>query len=455
MSMESCRDEIVAKLVAAVQGFFADAKEWPEGHRLYVAEYRAFRLAQEIARGLLQGWLDSLHGGHCGPRHVDGQGVERDFKQYVKKGVRSLVGAVVVNAAQYHKAGETPSSVYPLREKLGVGPGAYSRGMEEVIALAGVQEVFRDGLVLVNRLTGANVSQGKAAVTTAAWGVEAKARTLAAEERAETPAERIAATLPIPGLRRCVTTDGVMVQTTEGWREVKLMAAYEFGADGHKVGQAAYGGTLHYEADYSRMLWRLMEETRASRAEILIWLGDGAAWIWTQATLLAPQAVLIVDFYHASDHLWTIGRALHAGAGGEAAAKRWVHKWIRNLYNGKVQALLRELAAQGTRLGEPPPGCPNDDPRKVLADAVSYFTHNAPRMHYAEYRAKGYPIGSGVAESSCRHLVGLRMRRTATMTWRERNAEAMVQLRCVRASGTWDRFWDVDKLWEFIRPKAA
>lgn len=455
MSMETCREMIVAKIVEAVQEFFKEAAEWPEGNRLYVAEYRALRLAQEIARSLVQGWLDSLHGGHCGPRHVDAQGVERDFKQYVEKIVRTVVGAVKVSAAQYHKKGEAPSSVCPLRETLGLGEGEYSRGMEEVIALAGVQEVFRDGLVLVNRLTGANVSPKKAAATARAWGTEAKAKTLADEGRRETTVERIAATRPVPGSHWCVTTDGTMVQTTEGWREVKLIGVYRFDAEGRKLGQATYCGTLHYEADYSRLLWQLMEQTGASRAATLVWIGDGAGWIRTQQELLAPHAVAIVDFYHASDHLWTVGRSLHRGSGGEAAAKRWAHKWIRNLYNGKVAALLKELAAHGSRQGTPPQGAPDDDPRKVLAKAQGYFTNNASRMRYAEYRAKGYPIGSGVAESSCRHIVGLRMKRTATMSWREANAEAMVQLRCLCASGSWEKFWGTDKLWGLIRANAA
>ncbi len=76
-------------------------------------------------------------------------------------------------------------------------------------------------------------------------------------------------------------------------------------------------------------------------------------------------------------------------------------------------------------------------------------------MRYDAYRAKGYPIGSGVVESSCRHIVGLRMKRTATMKWTEANAQAMVQLRCLTAGGEWDRFWGFDELWKHIRRLAA
>ncbi len=76
-------------------------------------------------------------------------------------------------------------------------------------------------------------------------------------------------------------------------------------------------------------------------------------------------------------------------------------------------------------------------------------------MHYDEYRTKGYPIGSGVIESACRHIVGLRMKRTATMAWSEQNAEAMVQLRCLSASNNWDAFWGLGELWKQICALAA
>jgi len=70
-------------------------------------------------------------------------------------------------------------------------------------------------------------------------------------------------------------------------------------------------------------------------------------------------------------------------------------------------------------------------------------------------RECGYPIGSGVVESACRHIVGLRMKRTATMAWQEDNAEALLQLRCLCASDAWDRFWGFDVLWRHIRTRAA
>ena len=135
MSMESCRALIVAKLVSAVQRFFAEARDWPRGDQLYVAEHAAWQLAREMARVLLEAWVGGHHGGHRGPRVVDEAGVERPFKQYLTKSVETLLGPIEVCCAQYYDKAAEPKSVFPLREELGLGDGGYSRGLEEVVAL--------------------------------------------------------------------------------------------------------------------------------------------------------------------------------------------------------------------------------------------------------------------------------------------------------------------------------
>ena len=77
-------------------------------------------------------------------------------------------------------------------------------------------------------------------------------------------------------------------------------------------------------------------------------LGDGAAWIWTLAAEHFPRTTCIVDWYHASERVWALGRALH----GEGAT--------------------------------------------VRDEQVTYFTNQAPRMAYAQYWAAGWDIGSGM-----------------------------------------------------------
>ena len=408
------------------------------------ASNAALKAALQIAKGILQELIELQGTGHCGQEHIDGSGGVRHFKQYVTKTVKTVVGPIEVRAAQYYSRSAEPSCGYPVRERLGLPQGEYSRGMEELIALAGVTEVYREGLKLLERLTGQSISVLKAETTTQRWGQEAKNTKLkGASEKPQSSRERVASTQKLKGLRMCIATDGGSVQTTECWRDAKLIVSYRFDGRGRKIGQPRYAGTLDYSKDYEPLLWDLMRQTGADRAEHLTWLGDGALWIWNQQQIAAPHAVAIVDIYHPILRLRQLGSALHRKA---HQAKQWANKWIRNLYNGKIPSVLLELRRQRRRLGDPPEGCREDEPRKLVADAERYFTNNASRMRYDEYRAKGYPIGSGVVENACRHVVGLRMKRAATMCWQPRRAEAMIQLRCLCAGDEWDRFWGLDEL---------
>lgn len=453
MVAERACAQIMAEVNGLVEGILA---WWMAGEKdkpFYAVEHKGAELGREFARRVVQTLVNASGPGFCGARHVDAAGVERSFKGYAEKTYQTLLGPVSVRSAVYYRKGAEPETVYPARERFRLGTGDYSEGLEEAVVLAGVEDVYRKGLKLVNRLTGARVSVHKAETTVSSWGAEAKARVAADLKRPQTTQERIAATRPLPGTRMCVTTDGTSVRTTAGWRDAKLVGIYTFDEKGRKKDLVAYAATLHYAENYGDVTWWLMERTGASRAEVLVWLGDGASWIRNQQQFLAPHAVAIVDFYHAADRLWKAGRALHPH--GEREAKRWSQNWIRNLYTGKVQALIKELEAQAVHLGLPPPQCAEDDPRRVLADAARYFVNNADRMAYAKYRALGYPIGSGVAESACRHLVGVRMKRTASMEWTEQSAEALLQLRCLSASEYWDDFWGFDKLWQVIQDRAA
>jgi len=132
---------------------------------------------------------------------------------------------------------------------------------------------------------------------------------------------------------------------------------------------------------------------------------DGAAWIGNQQAIVAPHAVAILDFYHASDRLWKVVRALHTGQGAARAATAWSQKGIRNLYNGKVHPVIQELALHTSRFGPAAQGTSEEDPRKVIGDAPG----TSSTMPHAWTTRTAEPTGTRLARA---------WQRAPVATWR-------------------------------------
>lgn len=152
-------------------------------------------------------------------------------------------------------------------------------------------------------------------------------------------------------------------------------------------------------------------------------LGDGAHWIWQEvAATFGTERTEIVDWWHASQHLWDLAKALHGvtATGATPAAKQWAEHATDLLWQqgaGPLLALLRNTSPS------------TQEARTVLQRERGYFTTNALRMQYPLFRQQGLPIGSGAVEATAKHLVQARLKR-AGMRWSERGARAILHLRC-------------------------
>src|SRR5262249_39993974 len=122
--------------------------------------------------------------------------------------------------------------------------------------------------------------------------------------------------------------------------------------------------------------------------------GDGAQAIWALYAfhLAAAGLVALLDFPHLFVYLYARAPAARGGgaqaAAGEAAGKAWglYTRWLGWAWSGEVALLLGALRAASRRAGAAPEGAGEDDPRRVLADAVTYVTNNRGRRNYPEYR---------------------------------------------------------------------
>ena len=170
---------------------------------------------------------------------------------------------------------------------------------------------------------------------------------------------------------------------------------------------------------------------------------DGQKYNWTLYEMhLEPQGFIgILDFVHLLVYLYGAAQAVE-GKGSAAAWARY-ESWMRLAWSGRVKMVLAGLRQSCNRLGVPPEGCPEEDPRKVVAEALGYVTNNRTRMDYPRYRCLGLPISSAAVESVMKQ-VNQRMKGTEKF-WLEGGAEAILQVRAAylsedgRAESYWSR----------------
>ncbi len=229
------------------------------------------------------------------------------------------------------------------------------------------------------------------------------------------------------------------------YREIKAGAVFraEQGAKRSKLAPGVYVDTpaedsLRYVArrtakgDFGWVLYHLAVQCGLEQAQQVVVVGDGAPWIWNLAAEHFPQAVHIVDLYHAKEHVWEVA---HAVFGRTAAATAWATTACSLLEQGPVEALV--CAIQALPPIPPEPG----QARSIPERAVDYFTTNAERMRYPIFRAQGMHIGSGIAEAACKTIVSTRAKRSG-MRWTPEGLDALLPLRTAVLNATYDSFWE-------------
>jgi hypothetical protein len=160
-------------------------------------------------------------------------------------------------------------------------------------------------------------------------------------------------------------------------------------------------------------------------------LTDGAEPLQKQMLACLPGFPLVLDIIHAVEYLWKAGTALY----GETDPYRaeWVEAQTLQLLSSHTEQVIQWLEAKADVLTH------NSQAAKTLRSVAGYFRRNQPYMDYAEYLRRGWPIGTGVIEGTCRHLVKDRMELSG-MRWTIAGAGALVALRAVNENGDWEDF---------------
>ena len=345
------------------------------------------------------------------------------------KRVHLTVGEVEVERSCYWCKGCSKTWA-PLDKQLGIDQSGRSPRLVETIALLGSELPFKPAGERLAQLCGVKVGASQVEEVSEGIGASLEAQQLEEVELAFDKGE-------LPGVDNAspwliVAMDGVMVRHRDGYHEVKVATIESVGPTlrtDRRLRAAETRYVVHTGGPemFGRLAWIESYRQGVEQADRVIVLGDGASWIWALAEEHWPKAVQVLDFWHATEHLWSMGRALF----GEQDER--VAPWVQAAKEGLAQGKVRQMMEEWSRLD------PNSP--ELFSQELTYFRNQSNRMNYHEYRERGYPIGSGSVESANRHVVGVRVKQ-AGMRWLRKGVRGVLALRALLRSGRWTDWWD-------------
>jgi len=249
-----------------------------------------------------------------------------------------------------------------------------------------------------------------------------------------------------------VSPDGGRVQTRqedpkEKWKEDKAGVVYDATPCPERPGVKYEGppprtrsvlATMESWETFGDRLSALADARGYARARQRVCIGDGALAIRSLKERCFPDAVFILDWAHAVEHLHQIAQA---GFGPGPKAECWFECQKERLWHGRLPKILAQIRRLCRRAGAPPKRAAETDPRRILANNLHYFQTRRAAMNYPAFRHNGWPIGSGIIESTVKQL-GKRVKGTEkhwTLSGVEKTLQVIAQL--ISDDGAWDDFW--------------
>jgi hypothetical protein len=351
-----------------------------------------------------------------------------------------VVGAVQIKR-KYYRCRECGQGVIPFDDWAGTCKGHLTIGARRLACLAACSWSFDKSSEHLREFCGLSISDqtirrvaDEEGMRAAAWMDTAYAATTAFSH-AEGQTE--------------FSGDGTMVNTRQGWKEMRVtaLAKREAGASQEPRAWDEVRGRV-----LPRAAARLISIRFASSEEIgRIWkaqaarLGldaqgktvsvvcDGARWIWKQVEQALPRAEQVVDIYHVSQHVHECAGALHGENTPKAAA--WAREMVMDLIRHGPAPMLRvleRLRASWNNQGA--------SAQRALKSLMGYIAENQTRMNYADRLRRGLIIGSGQIEGACKTVVGRRLKLNSAR-WLPHRAQNLAALPALDYSDLWPTFW--------------
>ena len=331
--------------------------------------------------------------------------------------------------------------------------GTASPALQEAAALLVAQMPVAEAAAVLERLTGVKWSPATLDREARRQGQRAQQQREQMRQRLEQPGELRkvceATQLELPhfGFTLVIEIDAWNIRERDGWGQT---AALRQAGEGPQRWHWVYGATVFRLDQRGRtdggrpvisergyvmtrggievlrgLLWAEAVQRGLLQAERVLVVADGAVWIWNVVADRFGDAHQLLDYYHASQHLWAVAEAVHGA--GSVAARRWVEPLLTQLKAGEAPRVIRRLEALQLRC----------DVAVAATEAREreYFQTHRNRLDYAQAAAEGWPLGSGAMESSCRQYQ-CRFKRPGQF-WSPSGDEALLALHDFWRNGRW------------------
>lgn len=301
---------------------------------------------------------------------------------------------------------------------------AISSKLQEVLCLLAQGYVFEQAEEILTALLGIVIDARQIQRVSRHYGaaVEEQGWQQAAEE---VPAP----VLPLKSKQEAVyamVDSSMLFSREEGWKEIKvgrLFNASSLVAVQEKRTEVRQSLYVCHFGECREFIQKWEPYVQPYQNKIIV--ADGAKWIWNWAEDYHPEAVQILDYYHAVEKLGTYASLQY---GDEQQRKAWMEQQKQLLKAGEVQKVISHLKeSQGT----------GKEAEKARGEVVRYYENNQSRMQYKSYLEKGYLIGSGAIESAHRNVVQQRLKLSG-QKWSIEGAQQLVNLRALKKSNQWN-----------------
>jgi hypothetical protein len=415
-------------------------------------ETAARRCALAVAARAVARRLNADHTDYAGPTLPCRCGKTAHYAGRKEKTILTALGEMRLVRAYYH-CDACRSGFCPRDRDLGVEGASLSPAVTRMVGTVAAMVSFAEGSELLGALAGLPVNAKQVERTAEALGIET-----AEDERqhvGSAEAAEIAPTMYVgmdgTGVpMRAGEVEGRPGKQADGsakTREVKLCTVWsaegrdEDGVPVRDEGSVSYSAAIESAAmrdtdevcsAFARRVEREARRRGVDRAHRCAVLGDGAPWIWNIAGEYFPDAIQIVDRFHAKEHLSGVAKVIY-GATSELGAA-WAKARHDELDAGKLHKIVAALADHSR-------ACPDASKRAELRKCIGYLWGNRRRMRYPAFRAQGLCTSTAVVEAGCKVSIGTRLKR-AGMHWTVRGANAIIALRCSKLSGRFEDFWE-------------